>query len=89
MTTALDKRTAEVADLIVNEFIRLGVSTDHDPCSGLMTRIPNVVTDKCLVDIYDDHASGFYDGEKVLSHLKTIEGTDFEGIWQEIKPFEA
>jgi hypothetical protein len=89
MTTELDKKTASIADQIVDEFIRLGVSTDDDPCSGLMTRIPNVVTDICLVDIYDDHANGFYDGEKVLAHLKQLGYSTFESIWQELAAFEA
>ncbi len=90
MQTALDKETARIADLIVNEFIRLGVSAaEHDPCSGLMARIPNVVTDIALVDIYDDYTSGFYDGANTLAHLQGLDSADYESIWQEIAPFTA
>ena len=88
MQTALDKEAARIADQIVNEFIRLGVSAaEHDPCSGLMTRIPNVVTDIALIDIYDDYTSGFYDGAQVLAHLRSLPSADYETIWQEIAPF--
>lgn len=94
--TDLDKRTAQVADLIVNEFIRLGISTDDDPCSGLMTRVPNVVTDEVLIEVYDDSASGFYDGEGLLTHLRSLaEGSvsldseDVNNVWQSIASFEV
>ena len=88
MQTALDKETARIADQIVNEFIRLGVSAvEPDPCSGLMTRIPNVVTDIALIDIYDDYTSGFYDGARVLAHLRSLASADYASIWQEIAPF--
>lgn len=96
MKTELDKKTEKIADNLVSEFIRLGVSTDDDPCSGLMTRIPDVVTEITLVDIYDDHANSFYDGEAVLNHLKTLQPEDVSlagnvtnNIWQVIKEFEA
>jgi hypothetical protein len=88
MQTALDNETARIADQIVNEFIRLGVSAiEHDPCSGLMARIPNVVTDIALIDIYDDYTSGFYDGAKVLAHLRSLASADYASLWQEIAPF--
>lgn len=96
MKTALDKKTEKIADEIVNEFVRLGVSTDDDPYSGLMTRIPNVVTEICLVNIYDDYADGDYNGEAVLAYLKTLEPNDVSlssdatnNIWQLIQEFEA
>jgi hypothetical protein len=96
MATALDKRTQKVADLVVDQFIRLGVDTDTDPCSGLMTRIPNVVTEIALIEIYDDYESGFYDGEAVLSHLATLSpdavslGSESpNNIWQHLSAFQA
>jgi hypothetical protein len=96
MTTALDKETDKLADEIVNEFIRLAVSTDDDPCSGLMTRVPNIVTDIPIVDIYDDHASGSYDARKVLAYLKEMQTSDTSlasedtnNIWQHLAEFEV
>jgi hypothetical protein len=96
MTTALDKEIDELANEIVNEFIRLEVSTDDDPCSGLMTRIPNIVTDIPIVDIYDDYASGFYDARKVLAYLKEMQPIDTSldseapsNIWQHLATLEV
>lgn len=94
--TELDRETARLADEIVNEFQRLEVSTDDHPCSGLMTRTPNIVVDYPVVEIYDDQASGLYDARKVLAHLKTL-GTkntsivfdDPNNIWQQINEFEV
>lgn len=93
--TQLDKRTAQVSDLIVNELIRLEISANDDPCSGLMCRIPNVVTDQVLVEVYGDHTSVFYDGEKLLTHLKALQNgdvslgsEDLNNIWQSISAFE-
>ena len=96
MTTALDKETDKLADEIVNEFIRLEVSTDDDPCSGLMTRVPNVVMEYPIVDIYDDHASGFYKARELLVYLKemqpsdtSLDSEDTNNIWQHLAEFEA
>jgi hypothetical protein len=95
MTTNLDKETERLADEIVNEFIRLEVSTEQDPCSGLMTRIPNIVVDFPVIDIYDDHASGFYDARKVLAYLKeanvgdmSLASEDLNNVWQHLAEFE-
>jgi len=67
MLTELDSRTAEVADSIVNQFIRLGfvmaASVARDPHGCLAARPPvswlmatpcNVVTDLALVTVYDE-----------------------------------
>lgn len=95
MTTAIEKESAKLADEIVNEFKRLGISTNDDPCSGLMTRVPNVVTEMPIVDIYDDHASGFYDAREVLIYLKQmfpahnlLNSESSGNIWQHLAPFE-
>jgi len=97
MTTELDKRTAKTADLIVDEFIRLSIDTDTDPISGLMAAVPNVVADTiCIVAIYDDHVSGFYDGEKVLGLLKgfdlgdiSLDSESTNNVWQKISEASA
>lgn len=96
MTTALDKETNKLADEIVNEFIRLKVSMNDDPCSGLMVCGPNVLVDKPVVDIYDDHGSSFYDAQKVLAHLKelqlgdvSLDSEDVNNIWQHLAEFEV
>ncbi len=97
MKTELDKKTERIADDLVNEFIRLGVSTADDPCLGLMTRIPNVVTEIALIDIFDGCADGdYYDGEAVLAYLKTLKPEDvslspddLNNIWQLIEKFEV
>jgi hypothetical protein len=93
--TELDKETNRLADEIFNQFIRLGVSTNDDPCSGLMTRVPNVVMDHPIVDIYDDHVSVFYDARKVLEYLKQMVAADnllntesSGNIWQHLSIFE-
>lgn len=36
--TSLDRQAQQVADSITKEFFRLGIDTDTDPISGLMTR---------------------------------------------------
>jgi hypothetical protein len=94
--TELDKETERLADEIVNEFQRLKVSTDNDPCSGLMTRVPNVVMEIPIVDIYDDYVSGFYDARQVLTYLKQMNpedtsllSEDTNNIWQHLSEFEA
>ncbi len=96
MKTELDKKTEAIADYLVNEFIRLGISTDDDSCFGLITRIPHVVTEIALVDICDNHTNGFYDGEAVLSYLKTLQPEDVSlqsetpnNIWELIKGFKS
>lgn len=94
MLTELDKRAAKVADLIVDELTRLNCDAKSDPYSGLMTRIPNVVTNEVLIEIYDDYASGIYDGEDVLEHLKTLKPDEVSldsesgnNIWHHIMSF--
>ncbi len=93
--TELDKRTAKVADLIVDELTRLGCSTVSDPYSGLMADVPNIVADQVTVKIYDDYADGIYDGEAVLAHLKSLQPSNVSldsestnNIWQSIAKFE-
>jgi|GEM_PF-2043861 len=67
MLTELDSRTSEVADSIVNQFIRLGfvrvasvtldpqgILADRPPVSWLMATPCNVVTDLALVTVYDE-----------------------------------
>jgi len=95
MSTALDSRTAKIADQVMDEFIRLGVDAYEVAYSGLMTEVPNVVTDKCLIKVYDDYTSGFYDGEKLLSALKGIDPKDVSleseasnNIWQILEGYE-
>ncbi len=86
-----------IADEIVNEFKRLGVSADQISYSGLMADYqsllvedePEVVT----VKIYDDYADGIYDGEKVLNTLKTLEFASVHpeasnNVWDLIGEFE-
>ena len=96
MITELDKRTSEIADLIINEFQRLGLSTEDDPCSGLLTRVPSVVTDLSLVEVYDDYTEGTYDGEGLLALLETLSPEDvsleseaLNNIWQVISDLVA
>lgn len=84
----------KLADDIQNELFRLEVSTEENPYSGLMASVPSVVSEIPLVNlvkIYDDYANGFYDGEKLLSHLKTLDPKDvsLENIWEIIAEFEV
>lgn len=92
----LDQKTKKIAVGIENEFVRLKITTDDDPCSGLMVGIPNVVTEFCLVNIYDDNEDVEYDGEAVLDYLKTLEPEDVslisfshKNIWNLIQEFEV
>lgn len=94
--TTIEKGVTKLADEIVNEFMRLGVSADDDACSGLMTRVPNVVMVTPIVDIYDDYASGFYDAQKVLTCLQalkpsdtSLDSEDSNNIWQHLAEFEV
>ena len=81
----------KLADDIQNELFRLEVSTEENPYSGLMASVPSVVSEIPLVKIYDDYANGFYDGEKLLSHLKTLDPKDvsLENIWEIVAEFES
>ena len=94
--TELDKETERLADEIFNEFQRLEVSTDDHPYAGLMTRVPNVVMDEPIVDIYDDYASGFYKARELLVGLKemqpsdtSLDSEDPNNIWQHLAEFQA
>jgi hypothetical protein len=87
MFVEFDKTANQIADEIVNEFQRLGVSTDENPYSGLMAEVPN--TETYLVKVYDDYASGIYQAEPLLKHLKALSETTFEDIWQEIAAFQV
>jgi hypothetical protein len=64
-----------LADKIVDQFDRLGVSTNHNPYSGLMADGANVVTEYPIVavKVYDDYNDGFYDAVKLLHLLKNVE----------------
>lgn len=79
-----------LADSIINEFDRLGVSTNQNECSGLMADDANIVAEIQAVKIYDDYDSGIYDGEQVLSILKSLEGATLDAgdeiinIWSAI-----
>jgi hypothetical protein len=69
----LEKQSARLADLIVNEFIRLELDTDIDKCAGLFADVPNIVTEVPVVRVYDDQADKFYDAGKLLAFLKTLD----------------
>lgn len=96
MKTELDRKAEKIADELIEEFTRLGVSNEDDPYSGLLAEIPNVAADKCLVEIYDDWARVCYDGGAVLDYLKTLDIGDISlesdpavNVWQALKPFEV
>ena len=96
MTNTATIKTERAADLVVNELIRLEVSTEDDPCSGLFAdATTNVVDEAPLVSIYDDHVRGFY-RLAVLDFLKGLEPEDVsldgesdKNIWQLISEFEV
>jgi len=96
MLTELDSRTAEVADSIVNQFIRLEFVLSPNarpPVSWLMATPCNVVTDLALVTVYDesdaDDISGIFDGDRLLAHLKKLDDSiSFEDMWEGIAEFE-
>jgi hypothetical protein len=88
-------------DAIFNELDRLGLSTNQDPFSGLMTVVENSSpyspdgNDIEVVKIYDDHTDGFYDGLEVLEFLKDLKvgevvlsGDTTDNVWEQIKSFE-
>lgn len=82
-----------LCDAIVNEFVRLGVSTEDCPCSGLVADPANCFDpenpDKVIVKVYDDYAGGFYDGNALLAFLKNEKTVTFETIWELISLFEV
>ena len=89
-----------IADSIFNEFDRLGVSTNQDPYSGLMTEYRNLREEGLdgisLIKIYDDNASGLYVGEEVLEYLKSLALGDLtlnsgsnSNVWTAIAEFEV
>ena len=89
-----------IADSIFNEFDRLGVSTNQDPYSGLMTEYVNLrkegVDGISIIKIYDDNASRLYVGEEVLGHLKslalgdlTLNSESSSNVWTAIAKFEV
>ncbi len=94
--------TLAIPDAIFNELDRLCLSFYQDPCSGLTSVEANVVAYTPegiyseVVEIYDDHAHGLYDGLKLLDFLKTLKasevnlsGDSIDNIWQKIKSFEV
>ena len=82
-----------VGDEIFAQLDRLGVSTNVHPFSGLTCDyhpLPvDEQTDVIVVKIYDDHASGLYDAQKVWNFLNTIEYASFDHIWDLLAPFEV
>jgi hypothetical protein len=89
------------ADAIFNELDRLGLSTNQDSFSGLMTVAENSApyspdgNEIEVVKIYDDHTDGFYDGLGVLEFLKDLKVGEFvlsgdttDNVWEQIKSFE-
>lgn len=88
-----------LADKIFNELDRLGISTNQNPYSGLMVDDENLLVEGrpevVAVKIYDDYADGVYDGNLVLSHLKTLspgevdlDSESLSNVWQSIQAFE-
>ena len=89
-----------IADSIFNEFDRLGVSTNQDPCLGLMTEYRNLREEGLdgisIIKIYNDNARGLYIGEEVLGHLKSLALGDLtfncepnSNVWAVISEFEV
>ena len=96
MNTNLDRLTAEIADDMVDQLIRLELDTGTDPCSGLMVTVYTVVTDLPLVCIYDDSDSGFYDAMQVLILLRSLKPGDLslhpdstKNVWGALAQFEV
>jgi hypothetical protein len=88
-----------LADEIMDELNRLEVSTDNDLYSGLMTEYQSLLVegnpDVIVIKIYDDYASGLYDGQLTLEHLRGLSPGDVDldseslsNIWQSIQSFE-
>jgi hypothetical protein len=88
-----------LADKIVDEFDRLGVSTNQDAYSGLMADYQNLLVEGrseiVVVKIYDDYVDGLYNAVQLLAHLKTLASGDVDlesdssiNIWQSLKEFE-
>jgi hypothetical protein len=75
----------QISDLLVNEFIRLGVSTETDPYSGLSTEPGGGVG---RVRVFDDYDSGHYDGQRALEALRGVTETSLAEVWEILKPFE-
>ena len=82
------ERASLISDEIVNEFIRLGVSPEDCPFSGLFAEPANVVAKGTVVRIFDDYASGHYNGNQVLAALKHLDDTTLDSIWDTLKPYE-
>lgn len=89
-----------IADSIFNEFERLGVSTNQDPCLGLMTEYMNLREEGLdgisLIKIYGGNASGLYVGEEVIGYLKplavgdlTLNSGSSSNVWLAISEFEV
>ena len=83
--TAIDY-ASQINDL----FDSLGVSTDYDPCSGLMAE--NVEGSEAVVKIFDDSANGKYYADQVINLLNS-EGTvtladEPNNVWQVIAKAE-
>jgi hypothetical protein len=88
-----------LADKIVDEFDRLGVSTNQNAYSGLMAEHQNLLVEGrseiVVVKIYDDYVDGLYNAVQLLAHLKTLASGDVDlesdssiNIWQSLKEFE-
>jgi hypothetical protein len=70
----MNDKTAQVADAIVDQLIRLAIDINLHPTEGLMAYVPNlVVDDVCLVRVASNYDGGFYDGEALLVFLRSLE----------------
>ena len=70
----MNDKTAEVADDIFNELIRLAIDINLHPTEGLMAYVPNLVVDEiCLVRVASNCDGGFYDGGALLVFLRSLE----------------
>ena len=82
---------------VEDELERLEVSTNEDPCSGLMVAIVGHLDedpDVALAKIYDDYADGVYCADNLLKHLKSISKASLvrdaeDNIWDLIRDCEA
>lgn len=87
----IEEMETTIASQITQELARLGISTDHDPCSGLTAEDMGYNS----VAIYDDYDRAEYCSSSLLAHLKTLNpenvSLDSESagnIWQAIAPFQ-
>lgn len=89
----------DLADKILNEFDRIGVSINQDSSSGLMVESQGFVLkdfpEALVVKISDGSGStsGLYDGKEILDLISGLKEASFtpdtaNNIWSVIREFE-